>query len=201
MKTPKKYSDLVNQNKITEEILGEVIYSINKRAKNWRNQKRKYKNYLLDQYDSYDNAVDNEKKYYKMKSDMLEKFEPIKIHKELRFRNFQRKVSEKDLEYNQLDDSDIFRKEIKTDRATGEKVMYKLVRCKLDDSLYYLYYEIGGYTFHQPIEKSELENFKDLKIDVLEDFETFGRDTTELLSVQFCKKVYEKFMDNKLEIV
>ena len=172
MKTPKKYSDLVNQNKITEEILGEVIYSINKRAKNWRNQKRKYKNYLLDQYDSYDNAVDNEKKYYKMKSDMLEKFEPIKIHKELRFRNFQRKVSEKDLEYNQL-----------------------------DDSLYYLYYEIGGYTFHQPIEKSELENFKDLEVDVLENFETFGRDTTELLSVQFCKKVYEKFMDNKLEIV
>ena len=48
MKTPKKYSNLVNQNKITEEILGEVIYSINKRAKNWRNQKRKYKNYLLD---------------------------------------------------------------------------------------------------------------------------------------------------------
>ncbi len=67
MKTPKKYSDLVNQNKITEEILGEVIYSINKRAKNWRNQKRKYKNYLLDQYDSYDNALDNEKKYYKMR--------------------------------------------------------------------------------------------------------------------------------------
>ena len=153
MKTPKKYSDLVNQNKITEEILGEVIYSINKRAKNWRNQKRKYKNYLLDQYDSYDNAVDNEKKYYKMKSDMLEKF------------------------------------------------MYKLVRYKLDDSLYYLYYKIGGYTFHQPIEKSELEDFKDLDVDVLEDFETFGRDTTELLSVQFCKKVYEKFMDNKLEIL
>lgn len=153
MKTPKKYSDLVNQNKITEEILGEVIYSINKRAKNWRNQKRKYKNYLLDQYDSYDNAVDNEKKYYKMKSDMLEKF------------------------------------------------MYKLVRYKLDDSLYYLYYKIGGYTFHQPIEKSELENFKDLDVDVLEDFETFGRDSTELLSVQFCKKVYEKFIDNKLEIV
>ena len=136
-----------------------------------------------------------------MKSDMLEKFEPIKIHKELRFRNFQRKVYKKDLEYNQLDDSDIFRKEIKTDRATGEKVMYKLLRYKLDDSLYYLYYEIGGYTFHQPIEKSELENFKDLDVDVLEDFETFGRDTTELLSVQFCKKVYEKFMDNKLEIV
>ncbi len=94
--------------------------------------------------------------------------------------------------------------------------MYKLVRYKLDDSLYYLYYEIGGYTFHQPIEKSELENFKDLEVDVLDDFETFGRDatellsvqfetfgrdTTELLSVQFCKKVYEKFMDNKLEIV
>lgn len=153
MKTPKKYSNLVNQNKITEEILGEVIYSINKRAKNWRNQKRKYKNYLLDQYDSYDNAVDNEKKYYKMKSDMLEKF------------------------------------------------MYKLVRYKLDDSLYYLYYKIGGYTFHQPIEKSELENFKDLDVDVLEDFETFGRYATELLSVQFCKKVYEKFIDNKLEIV
>lgn len=55
--------------------------------------------------------------------------------------------------------------------------------------------------FINPIEKSELDNFKNLEVDVLEDFETFGRDTTELLSVQFCKKVYEKFMDNKLEIV
>ncbi len=40
-----------------------------------------------------------------MKSDMLEKFEPIKIHKELRFKNFQRKVYVKDLEYNQLDEN------------------------------------------------------------------------------------------------
>lgn len=201
MKTPKKYSDLVNKNKITEEILGEVIYSINKRAKNWRDQKRRYKNYLFDQYDSYDNAAYNEKKYYKMKSDMLEKLKPIKIHKDLRFRNCQRKVSEYDPEYNNLDDDDVFRKEIDIDRATGEKIMFKLIRYKIDNSLYFLYYEIGGYTFHQPIEKSELENFKDLEIDVLEDFETFGKDTTELLSTQFCKKVYEKFMDNSLEIV
>lgn len=83
MKTPKSYSNLVNSNKITLEILGEVLYSINKRSKNWRNQKRKYKYY--DKYNYYGTALENEEKYYKMKSDILEKLEPLVIHKEIRF--------------------------------------------------------------------------------------------------------------------
>ncbi len=66
------------------------------------------------------------------------------------------------------------------------------------DMLEKFIYKMGRYKLHDSLYKSELENFKDLDVDVLEDFETFGRDATELLSVQFCKKVYEKFMDNKL---
>lgn len=36
MRTPAKYNTLIKNGKITSQILGEVLYSINKRAKNWR---------------------------------------------------------------------------------------------------------------------------------------------------------------------
>lgn len=35
MKTPKLYNELINEKKITNEIIAECIYSVNKRAKNY----------------------------------------------------------------------------------------------------------------------------------------------------------------------
>ena len=36
MRTPQKYTKLVNDKKITNEMIAECIYSVNKRAKNHR---------------------------------------------------------------------------------------------------------------------------------------------------------------------
>lgn len=40
MKTPIKYTKMVNNGYITKNVLGEVLYSINKRAKNYRDMKK-----------------------------------------------------------------------------------------------------------------------------------------------------------------
>ena len=44
MKTPKLYNELVNEKKMTNEIIAECIYSVNKRAKNYRDKIKEYKN-------------------------------------------------------------------------------------------------------------------------------------------------------------
>ena len=43
MKTPKLYNNLFNEKKITNEIIAECVYSVNKRAKNYRDKINEYK--------------------------------------------------------------------------------------------------------------------------------------------------------------
>ena len=50
MRTPKNYTQLVNDKKITNEMIAECIYSVNKRAKNHRDKIRKYKDDHYNQY-------------------------------------------------------------------------------------------------------------------------------------------------------
>lgn len=75
--------------------------------------------------------------------------------------------------------------------------------CFVDDEkeeeieLYFLYYEIGENTFHQPIKNPEKYDLKTVKLD---DFYTEGNDINDLLSVQFCDKVYKGLMDGSLQI-
>ena len=135
MRTPKSYSNLVNSNKITLEILGEVLYSINKRAKNWRDQKRRYKYY--DKYDYYGTALENEEKYYKMKSDILEKLEPIVIHKEIRFNSERKRIYNTDDKYDKIDPSIVIKKGRKKNKKTGEVKKFKVIKNKIDVSVYY----------------------------------------------------------------
>ena len=61
--------------------------------------------------------------------------------------------------------------------------------------LYFLYYEYPKHSFHNPINKEELEKYNKLEIIDIEDFETFGKDVNDLLSLQFCDKVYDVIKD------
>ena len=84
MRTPQNYTQLVNDKKITNEMIAECIYSVNKRAKNYRDKIRKYKD---DRYNLYterniENAEGEMEKYYTMKEKMLTVFEPSLIHRQ-----------------------------------------------------------------------------------------------------------------------
>lgn len=60
MKTPKMYSDLLKKKQLTTEMIAECIYSINKRAKNYRDKVREYRKSPHHSHiqDNIDNAIE-----------------------------------------------------------------------------------------------------------------------------------------------
>ena len=51
MKTPKQWYENLKIGLITDDMLEAALYSVNKRAKNYRNKKREYSHYRYAQFD------------------------------------------------------------------------------------------------------------------------------------------------------
>ena len=84
MRTPSIYVKNLNKGIVTERMLCDVLYSYNKRAKNWRDKKREYKrSYAVNSYLWFNSALENEQKYYSYKSEILSLLEPTCIHEEV----------------------------------------------------------------------------------------------------------------------
>lgn len=84
MRTPKIYTDNLDKGIVTEKMLCDVLYSYNKRAKNWRDKKRQYKHsYATNSYIWFNNALENEQKYYGYKTEILNLLTPECIHEEI----------------------------------------------------------------------------------------------------------------------
>lgn len=150
METPPKYKQYLNQGICDEQMLSDVIYSYNKRAKNHRDKSNEYRKCRYDY-----------QKEYKTITDYV-------------YSNF----------YYDWDKDDYVR----------------FVDIEEDVVNYYLYFHVGDKTFHSPIKMDinkfiRNNGFQQLKIiDLPEDFYTQGKNTNSLLSVQFCDKVYERFI-------
>ena len=63
-------------------MLEDSLYSVNKRAKNWRDKKREYKHLRYDKYHNYENAEANESEMYSKKQTLLSLLTPVRIHQE-----------------------------------------------------------------------------------------------------------------------
>ena len=196
MRTPKRYTDLIKNKKITNKIIAECIYSVNKRAKNYRDKIKDYNQAGFYKYkeNNIENAKEQKEKYYSMKDDLLLNFSPKLIHKkydgEKRQRvysyqkNYAKLYNEKinDIvwensyyDYDRNKEVDFF------DYSLGEKKY-----------LYFLYYEIGEYSFHTPITEERAEKNTELEIkEIDENFQTHGADIVDLLSTQFVQKVID----------
>lgn len=196
MRTPTEYSNMIKEGYITKSVLSEVLYSINKRAKNYRDNKRKYKS--NDRYDNFDKFENKEKEMYKMKDDILKKFTPIAIHKDTKIKAYKIKIYDYEAEFFYVKDKDVIREGSYFDKYQKEEVYFKVVEKTNKTELYFNYFEIGDYSFHIPISKENIDT--SLEIKNLENFETQGADESDLLSLQFCKKVYEMMIDEKLKI-
>ena len=84
MRTPKIYIENLEKGIVTEKMLCDVLYSYNKRAKNWRDKKREYKHsYSTNSFVWFNNALENEQKYYGYKQEILNLLEPNCIHEEV----------------------------------------------------------------------------------------------------------------------
>ena len=158
MKTPKSYSDNLKNNIITDDMLGACIYSVNKRAKNFRDRTRKLYSEIDTKRSTYgQTGVEYQLKniatakatkvyYYRYKDQLLSIVNPISIH-------------------------------IVSGRNSSE------------NRRYYLFYRVGSYSFHYPIDVKDLDKYPDLPQEDIGTLTTSGHEIEDLISVQFVDKV------------
>ena len=82
MKTPKDYSANLSKKLITRDMLGDCIYSCNKRAKNARDKIRQYKrsNHSIFAYQEIEKYEEKKESYYLLKKKLLKYLKPMAIH-------------------------------------------------------------------------------------------------------------------------
>ena len=169
---------------------------MNKRAKNYRDKIKEYRNGRFHQHleSNIEKAEEEMGKYYQLKEELLKVFSPTLIHKQFigeekkrvysYERNYEELLKEKTNEIiweNSYYDYDRNREVDFFDYSLGEK-----------KHLYFLYYEIGEYSFHTPITEESAEKNTQLEIkEIDENFQTHGADIADLLSTQFVQKVID----------
>lgn len=196
MRSPKIYNDLIKNKEITNKIIAECIYSVNKRAKNYRDKIEDYKQAGFYRYkeNNIENAKEQKEKYYSMKEDLLLNFSPKLIHKQYAGEKRQRVYSyQKNYEklYNEKR-NDIVWENSYYDYDRNKEVEFFDYSLGEKKYLYFLYYEIGEYSFHTPITEERVEKNTQLEIkEIDENFQTHGADIVDLLSTQFVQKVID----------
>ena len=196
MRTPKRYTDLIKNKKITNQIIAECIYSVNKRAKNYRDKIEDSNQAGFYKYKEINNekAKEQREKYYSMKEDLLLNFSPKLVHKQYVGEKRQRVYSyQKNYEklYNEKR-NDIVWENSYYDYDRNKEVDFFDYSLGEKKYLYFLYYEIGEYSFHTPITEERAEKNTQLEIkEIDENFQTHGADIVDLLSTQFVQKVID----------
>ena len=194
MKTPKLYNDLINEKKITNEIIAECVYYVNKRAKNYRDKIKEYKNGRSHQHleSNIEKAEEEMGKYYQLKEEFLKVFTTNLIHKQFIGEKKKRVYSyEKNYEkFLKEKNNDIFWKNSYYDYDKDMEIEFFDYHLGTKKYLYFLYCEIGEYSFHSPVSEKIAESNTELEIqEIDENFKTHGSKIEGLLSMQFVKKV------------
>ena len=205
MKTPKSYTDSLKAGIVTDEMMQDVIYSYSKRAKNYRDRIRAYRDkarwnhYWYDKYDDIGKCEDKRDEYYMKKSDLLsskpEKLTAIHrltVSRKRRVYDYQsewNKLQNERRKYERGEESKVVWMNDYFDRDNGEYVSFCDIR--VNEYRYFLYYEFSGRSFHSPIDEDGLRQYRDLECIDLEELTTYGEDVNELLSVTFCNKVWQ----------
>ena len=196
MRTPKRYIDLIKNKKITNQIIAECIYSVNKRAKNYRDKIEDSNQAGFYKYKEINNekAKEQKERYYSMKEDLLLNFSPKLVHKQYVGEKRQRVYSyQKNYEklYNEKR-NDIVWENSYYDYDRNKEVDFFDYSLGEKKYLYFLYYEIGEYSFHTPITEERVEKNTQLEIkEIDENFQTHGANIVDLLSTQFVQKVID----------
>jgi len=206
MVTPKEYKENIKNGIITVSMLEDVLYSYNKRAKNYRDRASNY----YDMYDKYDNKGRCEEKkeiLYEKKADILAHCEDYlrAIHKVLRYRKIRIEDNVKEFydyqeaisQYEKGEKSEVVYMNSYFDNTLNEHVTFINVFRTFHE--YYLYYEFPHYSFHTPVGDDmrgmvDLSKYKNLEIIEIPELTTHGKNIEDLLSLQFCDKVWAFIM-------
>ncbi len=208
MKTPAAYTKNLQNHIITKQMLLDCLYSSNKRAKNWRDKEREYRDkyrnnrYLYDKYDSEERAREQKESYYRQKEVMLSVLEPVCIHREKVVNQRRRRIYDYEEEYFECLNAGLFIYENGYyDSEEHEYIEFGDILEEITNTHYYLFYDIGGnHTFHTPINEGEVE-MHNLPIVDIEKLNTSGDDIADLVSNQFVTKVVKLIIDDDFEYV
>lgn len=191
MRTPKEYTDNIKNGVITTSMLEAALYSVNKRAKNYRDAAQETR-YKYGRYSKYANSSDWKKNdFYSKKDKLLSILKPICIHKEFagyeRTRIYDYEQHYADRQFYAWVHNQIVWENYYFDHDTGMYVEFFDVEDRSQKKYrYYLYYNVGHHTFHTPVNNLEKYNLPVKEIDTLD---TYGDDYLDLCSVQFVDKV------------
>lgn len=199
MRTPKKYSDELKSGRLSESLISNVIYSVSKRAKNWRDKKE----CLLDgrYFSHYEAALkqceEHIDRYYQMKDVILTEcgVEPKEIHFVKRYtRPFLacREYCEDFSFFLQEKDESDYWVENPCNCCKSPEKETKVAYKRTD---FFLFYDFGGHSFHSPVSEEVADRY-DLERIELESLNVPGHNVDDLLSVHFCTKVYDFYNQN-----
>lgn len=206
MRTPKEYTGDLKKGIITEKMLSDCLFSVNKRAKNCRDKAREYSQYyrnnryVFDKYNTIEKYDDQKEEYYDQKEKLLSILEPVEIHKE--FFGYERKrIYEFDEDYEKNRNNFVWENSY-YDHEKEMKIWFGDIEITSKPKYnYYLLYDVGGKTFHLPISGQECTKYNDLKIKDIGQLKTKGMQIGELVSTQFVKKVIEIIESGKYTYV
>ena len=203
MKTPKEYVENLKKGIITEEMLDRCLYSVNKRAKNWRDKKREYKGWHYAKHDYAALALSQEERMYRRKEILLSAAKPVCIHREPG--HYPRiRIYDYDEDFLDRLSEHILKNDIVWTNSYLDRDYYKEVEFfDFEDRnkpvwRYYLFYQLSSHSYHTPIKESDIEKY-DLPVITIDKLETQGDGISGLLSVQFVDKVISLITGGQFE--
>lgn len=196
MRTSREYTKNIRKGIVTEKMFAEAIFSYNKRAKNMRDQERKYRRQRYLTFHDYEGQYENKKEeYYGKKEELLKYIDPVCIHTVTRERR--EKIYDYEKEYKHVNEDDVIYENCYYDYDECRQVWFKVVGVLYKE--FFLFYEVAGYSFHTPIK--DTSDYPDLRIEDIGDLETYGEDQSYLMSPQMCDKIRNGLADGTLKIV
>ena len=190
MRTPKEYTTNLKNGIITEQMLADCLYSVNKRAKNYRDK---------GGFFPFASASCDMQRYYTYKEQMLAFLDPVCIHQQYIGKERVR-VYSTDPEYkSSKHDNKIVHTGHFYDYEKDDYVHFFDYETDENRYLYFLYYEVGDKSFHTPIQNPNDYDLEIVKIQ--DDFTTEGQNPNSLLSPQFVIKVLETLYTKKCQLI
>lgn len=204
MRTPAEFTKKLKEHVVTTDMLLMCLYSSNKRAKNYRDKEREYRDYArsmrswnrywYDKYGNEEKARNKKEEYYSQKEILLSVLHPTCIHKE-KIGYEKIRIYDYQPEYRKMRKQFVW-ENCYFDHELDREVWFGDVEDKGNPRYhYYLFYDLDHtYTFHSPVTETEarkISSQKGLEIILIDHLQTEGHDINELVSNQFVKKVVD----------
>lgn len=198
MDAPEIFYENLSKGIITYDMLDSALFSLNKRAKNYRDKKRKAKKslYAQAQLFGFDNpekpeeAENMEKEFYTKKERLLQIVKPVCIHQELAGYKKDYIYDTDEINYPDIFIDSIFHNRVLDRgicRKEGKDIRF-FVRKGEPYYRYYFFRCVGTHTYHSPINK-ETALSSGLPIHMISEIKTEGKRNENLITEDFADQM------------